>query len=290
MVAVAEAELYLPSSLQDALRVLADGGGAAVPLAGATWAMRAVLRGEELAARYVALSGLDELRTVEVAADGSLAIGACVTHARLGEAVADQPNLRGLHDAATKAANAAVREAATVGGNLSVAAFPAADLVPALLCLDAEVELARPDGNERVSLERFLQLRSELAPGTVLARVHVPAGRLRTAHARLPLRVAGDYPVAIVSVALDVAADGTVARAAVAVGSVEAVARRWPELEAELVGKPVGAEAAAVAAKALSATFHGREGIEAPGWYRVSVLPTLVRRALTALSGQEGNQ
>jgi carbon-monoxide dehydrogenase medium subunit len=305
MAAVAEAELYLPSSLEDALRALATGGGAVVPLAGATWAMRARLRGEPLAAGYVALSGLDELRAVAVAADGSLTIGACVTHARLGAATADQPHLQVLHDAATRSANAAVREMATVGGNLGATGFAAADLVPALLCLGAEVELARPDGTERVSLERFLQLRPDLAPGTVVARVHVPAGRLRTAHARLPLRVAGDYPVAVVSVALGLAGDGVVEHASVAVGSVEPVARRWPELEAQLVGRPLDAEAAAKAAKALAGSFEGRDGVEAPGWYRVSVVPTLVRRAVTAVSGtavsatavsatagsgQEGNQ
>jgi carbon-monoxide dehydrogenase medium subunit len=117
----------------------------------------------------------------------------------------------------------------------------------------------------------------------LLSRVIVPrAGRV-SAHARLPLRRAGDYPVAIVSASLERQSDGAVASARIAVGSVEAVARRWFALERTLAGRPLDPEAAAEAARERIGGFQGRDGVEAPGWYRTQVLPNLVRAALSGV-------
>jgi carbon-monoxide dehydrogenase medium subunit len=176
---------------------------------------------------------------------------------------------------------------ATVGGNLSTWDFPAADLPPALLCLDAEVELATTGGRQRLPLERFLATRRDLMPGTLLTGVTIPRRPVRTGQARLPLRKAGDYPVAIVSLAVALDRNDLVEDARVAVGSVESSARRWPGLEAKLVGHPLDPRRAGVLAEAQLGAFTGRDGVEAPGWYRVQVLPALVRRAVhTALGGQ----
>ncbi len=98
-----------------------------------------------------------------------------------------------------------------------------------------------------------------------------------SAHIRLPLRKAGDYPVAIVSVAR--AADGGTR---IAVGSVEPVARRWTALEAALAGQAFTPEVAQALAEKTN-DFIGRDGVEAEGWYRREVLPALVRRAFAAL-------
>ena len=65
-------------------------------------------------------------------------------------------------------------------------------------------------------------------------------------------------------------------------GAVEAVARRWTELEDALIGDALDPRRAFDLAAGHAHIFSGREGIEAPGWYRVSVLPTLVRRAVEA--------
>jgi carbon-monoxide dehydrogenase medium subunit len=125
----------------------------ATPIAGGTWVMRAPIRGDRWAATYVALGGISELCGLEVA--GDVRIGACVTHAQLASATAKEPWLRVLHVAAGQSANPAVRRVATVGGNLCTIDFPAADLVPALLCLDAEVVVADRAGAERFRSRAF---------------------------------------------------------------------------------------------------------------------------------------
>jgi carbon-monoxide dehydrogenase medium subunit len=267
-------------TLGDAVAALADHGEDGAPVAGATWIMRAPLRAEPMKRHLVALGAIDGMRAIDIAAD-AISIGACVTHAALADALAALPDMHVLAQAAGLSANPAVRAMATLGGNLCTSAFPAADLVPALMCLDALVDLASPRGDERLPLTDFLVRRPVLPPGTLVCRVVVPRAQRCSAHARLPLRKAGDYPVAIVSVALALSG-GRIAKAGVAVGSVEAVARRWSSLEARLVGQAPDPEAAAQAARD-GMDFIGRDGVEAPGWYRESVLPTLVKRALQSL-------
>jgi carbon-monoxide dehydrogenase medium subunit len=174
---------------------------------------------------------------------------------------------------------------ATIGGNLSASDFAAADCVPALLCLDAEVEIAGHRESERISLEQFLELRSTLAPGRLLTKIIVPRTARKTAHARLPLRKSGDYPVAIVSLAADVDSARRVQAIRIAVGSVETVARRWERLETALMCRTLEPAATAGIATELAAEFSGRDSIEVPAWYRVNVLPSLLRRAVAAALG-----
>ena len=111
----------------------------------------------------------------------------------------------------------------------------------------------------------------------------MPLATGASVHIRLPLRKAGDYPTAIVSLSVTRDAADRVTQARLAIGAVEQVARRWTRLEAALVGAPLDAGAAHRLATGLVDDFTGRDGVEAPGWYRVGVLPALIRRAVAAL-------
>ena len=244
--------------------------------------MRAPIRRERLAPAYVAISRIDELRHVEIF-ESEIRIGACVTHAEIAISLASLPECRALVQAAANSANPAIRQVATIGGNLCAAAFAASDLAPALICLDAELDLETSGGSERMSLERFLEARTTIEPSYLVRSVVIPRAARRSVHLRLPLRKAGDYAVAIVSLAATLNASGLVENARVAVGSVEPAARRWKRLEAELIGHPLDPSRAAEKAEEYARDFDGREGVEAPGWYRVKVLTSLVRRAVQAL-------
>jgi carbon-monoxide dehydrogenase medium subunit len=246
--------------------------------------MRGPLRGEEPLRTGVLISGIPELARITVGND-RISIGAGVTHAVLAKALVSVAEFDGLAAAAARAANPAIRSVATVGGNLCAASFAASDLAPQLLCLDATVDVATASGVESMTLERFLAARATLGGG-LLTAIHVARGTFRSAHARLPLRRAGDYPVAIVSVSARTEPGGSLADVRIAVGSVEATARRWTRLEAALEGKPLDPAAAAEHAALLTGDFSPREGVEAPAWYRTRVLPSLLRRAFEDLAGQ----
>lgn len=274
--------LRQPETIADALAALSDLGPHGAVMAGGTWIMRAPLRHEPLADAYVAIARIPELHIIDVA-DTHVKIGGGVTHARLARDLQAVADLRGLAAAASGSANPAVRQAATVGGNLCTAGFSAADLVPALLCLDAEVELETLQGRQCLGLEAFLNIRNAIEPAHLLLHVRIPRRRTISAHARLPLRKAGDYPVVIVSASVELRPDGSIGAAAIGIGSVEATARRWSRLEQSISGLPLDPILIHERALALCDEFTGREGPEAPGWYRVRVLPTLVRRVFEDL-------
>lgn len=275
--------LYVAASVADAVAALADRGAAATVMAGATWTMRTPLRGDNCQARsYVAISKIQDFRRIEIS-ENQVVIGSCVTHAELVAGLPASPEFHGLAMAAESSANPAIRQVATIGGNLCAADFPAADLVPALLSLDAEIELETLNRTVRLTLEEFLRLRASSETGYLLSRVIIPRRAIISAHARLPLRKAGDYPVAIVNLSLEKEPGGVIRAARIAVGSVERVAKRWRRLETAMVGRRIDPIEASKQALAVLDDFAGRDGVEAAGWYRVQVLPTLVRRAIEAL-------
>ena len=274
--------IYVARSLPAAIDALGECGAAGAPFAGGTWIMRSPIRHEPHQPHYVAIGKIAELTAIRIEAD-IVEIGAAVSHAALAAALADLPEFNVLATAAGRSANPAIRAMATIGGNLATSGFAAADCVPALLCLDAEVEVSSRGDQEWIGLERFLRIRPTLEPGRMLTRIILPRSGRKTAHARLPLRKSGDYPAAIVSLAVSFDTAACVQAARIAVGSVEPVARRWERLEAALVGRPLDPAQAAEVAVGLADEFTGRDSVELPAWYRVSVLPSLVRRAAVAV-------
>ncbi len=276
-----ERSLTVAGSIEEALAVRRQG---ATILAGGTWLMRDPRRGLALPDALVSLHRLPGLDSVEIEPD-QVSIGAAVTHDALSRLAAGVEGLEAVTAAASGAANPAIRRVATVGGNLCTQDFAAADLLPAFLAVEALVELQGDRGTTRVPIASFLADRKGLLADAILVRVIVKRDCAASAHARLPLRRAGDYPVAIVSMAR-----GFDGRMRVAVGSVEEVGRRWNSLENAFAAEPGGCPADAKTAERLAAEcndFHGRDGTEADGWYRRQVLPALVRRSMASLLGTE---
>lgn len=277
-----------PSTAAEALAALSQ-EPTPILLAGGTWVMRAPLRHEARAARVVSLARIDALHRFRIS-DDSLSLGALVTHDRLSRLLPDAEDLRGLRQAALGAANPGVRRLATLGGNLCATSFAAADLGPALLVLDAEVALAGLTGTERMPVEAFLAQRDDRQVPWLLAEVTIRRDARRfTAHQRLPMRQAGDYPCVIASVSTGFDRQGRFDCPRIAVGAVEARARQWATLEQALQGTEPLADGIEALARQHLPSFDPREGPDVPGWYRLSVLPVLVRRAFGSIvAAREG--
>lgn len=273
----AERLFVAATSIDEALTARRQGASV---LAGGTWMMRDPRRGVGIPGSVVALFGIPALTAVEVGHE-SIVIGAVVTHTALARALHGVAGFEGLVAAAEGAANPGIRGVATVGGNLCTMDFPAADLIPALLVCDATVEIETLDGPKHVAIQEFMKDRPSLLADAILTKVHLRRDLTASTHVRLPLRKAGDYPVAIVSLAVDT---GRCCR--IAVGSVEPGARRWTALEQAFAAEPGGFPQDAERASALALEhndFQGRDGVDAQGWYRRQVLAPLVGRGLAAL-------
>jgi CO/xanthine dehydrogenase FAD-binding subunit len=272
-----------PETLEGALAVLAR--GPRTVLAGGTDLYPAT-EGPELAGDVLDITGIPGLAGIAAGAEG-LRIGACTRWAEVRDA-ALPPACDALRAAAAEVGGAQIQEAGTVGGNLCNAS-PAADGVPPLLALDAEVELAGPAGWRRLPLAGFLTGPRATArrPDEILAAVRIPAAALagRSAFLKLGARRYLVISIAMVAVRLAVA-EGRVAAAALAVGACGPAATRLPELEARLVGAPASpALAQRIDPAALAAALRPIDDVRASAAYRTGAAAELLRRALRDLLG-----
>jgi carbon-monoxide dehydrogenase medium subunit len=269
-------QIHEPATVGEAVKLLADLGEEGAALAGGTWVMREAARRPH----YVSLRRLALLATEE--RDGAVRIGALATHTAIAALDAGTGPLGALAEAARRSAFPAVRNVATLGGNLA-APFPQADLLPPLIAASATLEVAVPGAIRQVDVGTWV--RGERPGGALIlaATVPVPAGR-RAWFERLTVRGGAEYSVVSVAVSVDLHDDGSVAQACVAVGAVEDRPVRVPAAEAALSGRRLDQAAGEDAGRAAAAALTAREELDAPAWYRLEVLPALVARAVVRLA------
>lgn len=163
------------------------------------------------------ITAIEELRGISSGQEG-WRIGAATSWAALRDATLP-PGFDALREAARQVGGRQVQARATLGGNLCNAS-PAADGVPPLLVLDAEVELASLRGTRRLKLSDFIlgNRRTARAKDELLAAVHVPEAMAQSPSVFLKLGSRAHLVISIVMVAANAAGR-------VAVGSCSEVAR-----------------------------------------------------------------
>lgn len=264
-----------PETLTEALRLIA-GGGARV-LAGGTDLYPAA--GQRLTGRVIDLGGVAGLS--DISRDGDLRIGAATPWTAIAEADLPKACLA-LQQAARQVGGRQVQNAGTIGGNLCNAS-PAADGVPPLLALGAEVELASPHRKRRLALEAFLlgPRRTALGPEEVLTAVVLPEAALRGRSAFVKLGARSHLVISIAMVAARLVVEaGRVVEAAIAVGSCSPVAVRLPAVEAALVGARVGEVEGRIRAEDVLTPLAPIDDVRATAAYRRAAAVELVRRAV----------
>jgi CO/xanthine dehydrogenase FAD-binding subunit len=275
--------LYLrPATLQQALSELGRPGMRA--LGGGTDLYPASPE-QALAMPVVDLSGIPDLQGISHTGQG-IRIGASTTWSQI--IAADlPPGFSALQQAARQVGGWQIQNAGTLGGNLCNAS-PAADGVPPLLVLGAEVDLAGPQGRRSLPLGEFLigPRRTALQPAEILVAVTVPATGLHGRSRFLKLGARVHLVISITMVAVRVVVEGgRIADCALAVGSCGPVAVRLAQAEAALIGVPLVQAAAMVDAAMVAAALAPIDDIRATAAYRARAAATLVSRALSDLAG-----
>lgn len=212
-------------------------------------------------------------------------LGATTTWSELLEA--DLPPLfDGLKQAAREIGGRQIQNAGTLAGNLCNAS-PAADGVPCLLALGAEVELASRTATRRVPLDRFITgvRRTALAADELVIAIHVPkpAHEARSAFLKLGARRYLVISIAMVAATLEIA-EGRVANARVAVGACSAVAQRLPALEAALAGALLDERLADRVDLAHLAPLTPIDDVRGSADYRSDSVLVLLRRLLAGFA------
>jgi len=194
----------------------------------------------------------------------------------------------GLKAAAREIGGVQIQNRGTVAGNLCNAS-PAADSVPPLLALDAQVELVSDAGARRMPLTDFIvgNRKTLRQPGEILSQVLVPRSVENASSTFLKLGARRYLVISIVMVAvvLDKDSSNRVREPRVSLGSCSAVARRLIELERALVGAPCAAGTGALATADHLQSLSPIGDIRATAAYRRDAGLSLVRRALDACAG-----
>lgn len=271
-----------PQSVDDALALLSEGRWRI--LAGGTDFYPA-LGAKPLRDDVLDINGLAALRGISESAT-HLIIGARATWTDIVRADLP-PALAALQAAAREVGSVQIQNAGTVAGNICNAS-PAADGVPALLILDAEIEIASAAGRRIEPLDTFIRgnRQTGLAQGEMVTAIRLPKRSLggRSSFCKLGARRYLVISIAMAAVRIVSDADGTIAEAAIAVGACSAVARRLRGLERALAGCRAQDVAGAVQA-ADFAELSPIDDVRGSAGYRRAAAREIVARTLASLTG-----
>jgi CO/xanthine dehydrogenase FAD-binding subunit len=277
-----------PTDLDDALALLGETQWRV--LAGGTDFYPA-LGSKPLRENVLDINGLAELRGIAETASHFI-IGARTTWTDIVKA--DLPAaFDALRQAAREVGSVQIQNTATVAGNLCNAS-PAADGVPPLLILDADVELRSLGGTRYLPLGDFIlgNRRTTLLPGEMVTAIRVPkssAGGVSNFQ-KLGARRYLVISIAMAAARVVVGGDGRIADAAIAVGSCSAVAKRLTGLEAALGGLPAGPALRRAIAEARLAELSPINDVRGTAEYRLDAAREIVFRAVMAASCHSGGE
>jgi CO/xanthine dehydrogenase FAD-binding subunit len=269
-----------PDNVKDALEMRASGDWRV--LAGGTDLYPATQR-QVLDGDVLDITAIPDLRGISTSH----------THTRIGAATtwtdiikADLPAaFDGLKQAAREVGAAQIQNAGTIAGNLCNAS-PAADGVPPLMPLDAQVVLQSSAQTRSLSLSQFIQgnRQTALERDELVTAIDIPNAATTGQAAFLKLGARHSLVISIAMVAARVSLTrDEIDAIALSVGSCSAVAQRLPELERNLTGLTVP-NAAKTAAQSTSDALAPITDIRATANYRTDAVPELIARVLTRLT------
>ena len=273
---------HRPTSVKDALALLADLGDEARPLAGGHSLIPMMKLRLATPGHLVDLAGVADLKGIR-AEGGDIVIGAMTTqHELVGSDLLAQ-KIPILRETSLLIADPQVRYVGTLGGNVANG-DPGNDMPAVMLCLGATYHVSGKGGDRRVAAREFYQgaYFTALEPGEILSAIRIPvpvAGHGR-AYQKLKREI-GDYATAAAAVVLTLKGGGEVASCSIGLTNV-AETPLWAEEAANiLVGSRLDAAAvrqAVAAAEAITSPASDQRG---PAQYRTKMAGVMLARALT---------
>ena len=274
-------EYHRPSSLPDALTLLARLGEDAKILAGGQ-SLIPLMKLRLVSPRHVVdITRIPGLGDIEER-DGALVIGALVRESELEGSPLAQRRVPILVDTCRVVADPLVRNLATVGGNLAHG-DPANDHPATMLALRAEVVAVGPRGEREIPVGQFFigPLATALAPDEILTAIRVPVPRPRSGGAYLKLeRKVGDFATAAVAAQVTLGADGACTEVGIGLTNVGPTPLQAPRAEAALRGRRPDEAALRDAAREAAEECDPAEDLRGSVEYKRDLVRVLTARAL----------
>jgi aerobic carbon-monoxide dehydrogenase medium subunit len=261
-----EVEYARPSSVQEAVRLLAEHDGARALAGGQTLinVMKARAASPDV---LVDLNRLEELKGIDLAADGTVTLGAMATYTEIIRS-AEARARPILGEVCAQIADVQVRNRGTIGGNVC-SNDPTNHLPPLMVALGATMHIVGANGERTVPAEEFFLgvYMTAAGPGELLTKVSVPPGK-RDGFASVPI---GKDGTCIVNVAVSV--NGHVR---IVIGCVDAV---------PVLLQPESPEDDAVREAVRGANLEPPADVHASPDYRRHLAEILAVRALAQAQG-----
>lgn len=270
-----------PASIAEAIALLAASPGSARLLAGGQTLIPLLAFRMAAPGLLVDMAGIAGLDRIAIRPEG-ISLGALVRW----RDIECHPDLARAHPmlcaAVAEVAHWQIRERGTIGGSLAHA-DPAAELPGLAVATDATLLVAGPRGERTIAAADFFlgPLTTALAEDEILLRLDLPPwpparrwGFLEFARRR------GDFALAGIYAAYDLAADGTVADPHIAVIGAASKPMRLGAAEALLAGRVMDAAVIAAACRAAAEAVDPPDDLHGDAAYRRSLCATLLGRAL----------
>lgn len=275
-------EYHRPSTIEEAVALLARFGEDVKPMAGGTDLLvqmknRWASPGHLIALKWI--PGLDGITDGE-----RVRIGALATHSR----IKGSPLIRGwfpiLIDALSRLGSQQIRNVATIGGNLCNAA-PSADSAPALLALGAKIVLVGAKGKREMGLESFFLApgKTALNPDEILESILLPKPPPFScgAYIKHTRRAALDLPIIGVATQCTFSRDlKKIEDIRIGLGVCAPMPIRAKAAEAFLKGKPVQEEFLNQGGILASQEAKPRDTWRGSASYRSEMIRVLVQEAI----------
>ncbi len=268
-----------PDTVAEALQLLSGTDGAA-PLAGGQSLVNVLKHRVASVELLVDISRLEELRTVESAADGSLQIGACVTYDELDHSEKVRASHPLLADVAGHIEDQQIRDRGTIGGNCCLS-DPTNNLPPLLVALDATMVIDSSSGRREVPAVEFFHgyFATAVAEGELLRSVKVPPMPGDGGSGYSSVAVGADSK-AIARSAAVVRSNGTIGEARVVLACVSPIPIRHRGMEEALRGAEANPEAVRAAAEQIGDDLEPLGDVHGSAAYRREMARVVARRAV----------
>ena len=270
-------QLLTPTSLAEALTMLASESGGWKPFAGGTDLMVLLEAGRLQHQNYINIWPLDELREIQVT-DEHITLGTLTTYTDVQSNAILRSEFPMLCQAASETGGLAIQNRGTLGGNI-VNASPAADSPPALLAYDADIELTTTKGSRWISYQGFHTGYKEMQiePNELLTRIRLPR---QTSNCLHYYRKVGTRKAQAISkvclAAVGRKEDQRIGDIRIAFGSVAPIVIRCVSTESQLRGKPFATSTMKSARESLMKEIVPIDDIRSTAAYRLRVAANLL--------------
>ncbi len=283
-------EYLQPKTIKEALALLDKYREDAKIIAGGTDLMLKI-RAKTLNPKYVIdISDIAGLNNIETDSKKELRIGSLVTIRDIEKSPLINQQFLVLAQAARQLGSMAIRNVATIGGNLCHAA-PSSECAPALLCLSAKVKIVSPKKERIVPLEEFFigPGNTILAKNEILVEIQIPASKPNTKGVYLKHSQRGSIDLATVGVAAVATFESDKKQCLdikIALGAVAPTPIRARQAENVLRGKIIDEALISASAEAAAEESRCITDVRASEEYRKEMVRVFTKRALNMIASK----